>query len=80
MFKFDYKNAILLDKLRNGEYFISFLIWIHYNQVGGVNCPFRWTFSGLTYNTLYIQFFLYYFTVVCHCIHAIYNFKGKYAE
>ena len=29
MFKYDYKNAILLDKLRNGEDFISFLIWIH---------------------------------------------------
>ena len=30
MFKYDYKYAILLDKLRNGEDFISFLIWIHY--------------------------------------------------
>ena len=32
MFKYDYKYAILLDKLGNGEDFISFLIWIHYIQ------------------------------------------------
>ena len=30
MFKYDYKYAILLDKLRNGEDFVSFSIWIHY--------------------------------------------------
>ena len=32
MFKYDYKYAILPDKLRDREYFISFGIWIHYIQ------------------------------------------------
>ena len=44
---------------------------------GGVNHPFRWTFSRLIYHICKI---LYCFTVVCHCIHVMYNFKGKYAE
>ena len=50
MFKYDYKYAILLDKLRNVEDFISFLIWMHYIQGGGVNHLFRWTFSRLIYH------------------------------
>ena len=39
MFKYDYKYAILLDKLRNGEDFISFWICQNYIQGGGVNQP-----------------------------------------
>ena len=50
MFEYDYKYAILLDKLRNWIDFISFLIWIHYIRGGGVNHPFRWTFSPLIYH------------------------------
>ena len=50
MFKYDYKYAILLDKLRNGDDFISFWIWLHYIQGGGVNHPLRWTFSRLMYD------------------------------
>ena len=57
MFKYDYKYAILLDKLRNGEEFISFGIWIHYIQGGGVNHPFRWTFSCLIYH-IYKLFYI----------------------
>ena len=50
MFKYDHKYAILLDKLRNGKDFISFLIWLHYIQGGGVNHPSRWTLSRLIYH------------------------------
>ena len=77
MFKYYYKYAILLDKLRNGKDFISFLNLDTLYSGGGVNHPFRWTFSRLIYH-LYI--FLYCFTVVCHCIHVMYTFKGKYAD
>ena len=33
----------------------------------------------LTSNIPYIQK-IYCFTVVCHCIHVMYKFKGKYAD
>ena len=33
-----------------------------------------------TPNIPFIQFLLYCFTVVCHCKHVMYKFKGKYAE
>ena len=39
MFKYDYKYAILLDKLRNVKDLISFRIWIHYIQGGGGKSP-----------------------------------------
>ena len=45
---------------------------------GGVIHPFRWIFSRLIFHIY--NFFLYYFTVVCHCIHVMYKFKGKYAD
>ena len=66
MFKFDYKYAILLDKLINGEDFIFFLNFDILYSGGGVNHPFRRAFSC--------------FTVVCHCKHVMYQFKAKYAE
>ena len=75
MFKYDYKYAILLDKLRFGK--ISFCIGIHCIQGSGVNHPFRWTFSRLIYH---IYKTLYCFTVECYCIHVKYKFKRKYAE
>ena len=50
MFKYDYKYAILLDRLRNVEDFIYFWIWIHYIQGGGVNHP-----DIFTSNIPYIQ-------------------------
>ena len=56
--------------------FIFFNLDTSYTE-GGVNHPFRWTFSRLIYH---IYIFLYCLTVVCHCIHVMYNFKGKYAE
>ena len=59
MVYYDYKYAILLDKLRNGEDFIFFLIWIHYIQGGGVNHPFRWTFLRL-----FIQFIQFFYIVL----------------
>ena len=39
MFKYDYKYAILLDRLRNGEVNSDTLY-----SGGGVYHPFRWTF------------------------------------
>ena len=42
--KYNYKYGILLDKLRNGEYYISFWIWIHSIQGRGVNHPYCGTF------------------------------------
>ena len=59
MFKYDYKYAILLDKLRNGEDLISFSIWIHYIQGGGVNHPFCWTLSRIIYHIYNIFILLY---------------------
>ena len=56
MFKYDFKYAILLDKLRNGEDFISFLNFIHYIHGGGVNHPFRWPFSRIIYHIYKILF------------------------
>ena len=58
---------------------ISFLFEFGYIiiQGGGVNHPFRWTFSRLIYH---IYTFLYNHTVVCHCKHVMYKFKGLYAE
>ena len=54
MFKYDYKYAILLDKLRNWGDFISFRIWIHYIQgVGKSPLPL----DILTSNIPYIQKF-----------------------
>ena len=49
-FKYDYKYVILLGKLRNGEDFISFLNLDTLYSGGGVNHPFRWTFSRLIYH------------------------------
>ena len=59
MFKYDYKYTILLDKLRNGEDFISFAIWIHYIQGSGVNHPFHWALSRRIYH-IYTNFILLY--------------------
>ena len=58
MIKFDYNYAILLDIWRNGEDLIFFDLDILY-WGGGVNHPFRRTFSRLIYH-LYTIFILLY--------------------
>ena len=60
MFKYDYKYAILLDKLSHGEDFIFLNFHILYSG-GGVDHPFHWAFSRLitTYTCFYIALLLY---------------------
>ena len=70
MFKYVYKYAILLDKLRKWEDFISFCIWIHYIQGGGVNHPFRWVFSRLIYH-IYNKFILLYCRMPLHACNVL---------
>ena len=48
MFKCENKYAILLDNLRNEEYFFLNLDTLY--SGGGVNYPFRWTFLRLIYH------------------------------
>ena len=56
MFKYGYKYAILLDKLRNVE--ISFfLIWMHYIQGEGGGGKSPLPLDVFTSNTPYIQHF-----------------------
>ena len=78
MFKYDYKYAILLDKIRNGEDFISFFNSDTLYSGGWGKSPLP--LGIFTSNIPYIQIFLYCCTAVCHCIHVMYKFKGKYAE
>ena len=66
MFQYDYKYAFLFDKLGNGEDFISYCIWIHYIQVGGVNRPFRLIFSRLIYH-------IYNFFILLYCRMPLYT-------
>ena len=75
MFEYDYKYAILLDKLRIGKIAFLFNLDTLYSG-GGVNYSFRWTYSHFTIYTNV----LYCFTVVCHCIYIKHLFQGEYAE
>ena len=58
MFKYDYKYAFLHDKLRNGEDLISFKNLDTLYSGGGVNHPFRRTFSSLIYHIHVYNFFI----------------------
>ena len=77
MFYYDYKYAILLDKLRNGEDFIFFNLDTLYSGGWGKS-PLPLDIFTPIY-TIY-TIFLYCFTVVCHCIHVMHRFKGKHAK
>ena len=58
MFKYDYKYAILLDKLRNGEDVFFFNLDTLYSG-GGVIHPLRRVFSRLIYHKHNIFILLY---------------------
>ena len=77
MFKYNHKYASLLDKLRNGEDFISLFNLDTLYSGGWGKSPLPLDIPRLIYH---IYNFLYCFTVVCHCIRVMYKFKGKYAE
>ena len=66
MFKYDYKYAILLDKLRKGGDFISFYNLDTLYSGGGVNHLFRWTFSRLIYH-------IYNFFILLYCRMPLYT-------
>ena len=72
MFKYDYKYAFLMGK-------ISFLLNLDTLYSGGWG-KLPLPLDIFTSNIPYIHFVLYCFTVICHCIHVMYKFKGKYAE